>query len=120
MSDALPLSPSVSPPVSPSNVVPFPTRQSWGKVTDLGSGASFDRLRFYTDFPDRWMAFLRASFQGPVAVAAHFGVSERAAEKWWQGVGGPRGDKLALALITVPGAASVLLGPDAVLMRRAA
>jgi hypothetical protein len=92
-----------------SNVVPFPCRLSQGKRADLCSGQSFDLLRFYADFPDRWMAFLRAQFPHPVAVAFHFGVSERAAEKWWQGVGGPRGDKLAVALVTVPGAADVLL-----------
>jgi hypothetical protein len=92
-----------------SNVVPFPGGQSSRKRTDLCSGGSFDLLRFYADFPDRWMAFLRAHFDSPMSVAFHFGVTERAADKWWNGVGGPRGDKLAMALVTVRGAADQLL-----------
>lgn len=96
-------------PMLPANVVAFPGRLSSGKRADLLSGQAFDLVRFYADFPDRWMMFLRAQFPNPVAVAFHFGVSERAAEKWWHGVGGPRGDKLAVALVTVPGAADALL-----------
>ena len=107
-------------PLAPSNVIAFPARQSWGKVTHLCSGQRFDRMRFYADFPDVWMAFLRAEFPGPVAVAQHFGVTERGAEKWWHGCGGPRGDKAVLALITVPGAAQALLGCELVAKGRAA
>lgn len=97
------------PPNLPSNVVPFPARLSSGKRADIRSGSDFDLVRFYADFPDRWMAFLRGHFASPIAVAFHFGVSERAAEKWWHGVGGPRGDKLAVALVTVPGAVDELV-----------
>lgn len=100
-----------------ANVIPFPGRLSSGKRADLGSGQGFDLLRYYADFPDRWMAFLRANFPGPVAVAYHFGVTERAAAKWWDGIGGPRGDKLAVALMTIPGAGEALLCAD---QRRAA
>lgn len=107
-------------PVLPSNVIAFPARQSWGKRTDLCSGKSFDVNRFYADFPDRWMAFCQAEFPGPVAVASHFDITERAAEKWLGGIGGPRGDKAVFALITVPGAARALLGCDLAKIGRAA
>jgi hypothetical protein len=100
---------SKSPPVALSNVVPFPGKLSSGKRVDLSSGQSFDLHRAGAEFPDLWMAFLRGHFPNPVAVAYHFGVTERAAEKWWNGVGGPRGDKVAVALRTVPGAADALL-----------
>jgi hypothetical protein len=96
-------------PLPSAQVLPFVPRQSFGKRVAVQSGQSFDLVRFYADFPDRWMAFLRAHFPSPVAVAHHFGVTERAAEKWWNGVGGPRGDKLAVALVTVPGAFADLL-----------
>ncbi|XAI95590.1 hypothetical protein [Nostoc phage Nsp-JY21] len=107
------------PPMQPSaTVIPFPGKLSSGKRADLSSGQGFDLLKFQTDFAERWMQFLRAQFSGPVAVAYHFGVTERAAAKWWDGIGGPRGDKVALALITVPGADALLAVPGAV--RRAA
>ena len=93
-----------------SNVVPFPGGLSSRKRTDLCSGAKFDLNGFYAGFNDRWAAYLRWRFVGgPIEVAAHFKISERAAQKWWQGIGGPRGDKLALALITLEGAQDQLL-----------
>ncbi|MFN7224453.1 MAG: hypothetical protein ACK4MS_10580 [Paracoccaceae bacterium] len=97
------------PPEPPANVVPFPGKLSSGKRVDLRSGQAFDLYRAGVEFPDLWMAFLRGHFANPVSVAFHFGVTERAAEKWWNGVGGPRGDKVAVALRTVPGAADALL-----------
>ena len=92
-----------------ARVLPFVPRLSSGKRAAVQSGESFDLFRFSADFPDRWSGFLRAHFAGPISVAAHFGVTERAAEKWWHGVGGPRGDKVAVALLTVPDAADHLL-----------
>lgn len=100
-----------------AEVVPFSPRQSFGKKSVGKSGPcrvtvqgkAFDLVQFYADFPDRWMEFLRAHFPSPIAVAFHFGVSERAAEKWWHGIGGPRGDKVLVALRTVPGAEEDLL-----------
>ena len=102
-----------------AEVIPFPGKQSFGKRRDVRSGQEFDLHRAAAEFPDLWMAFLRAHFHNPVAVAFHFGVTERAAAKWWEGIGGPRGDKVVVALMTVPGAEDALLVlPGAV--RRAA
>ena len=100
---------SKSPPVVPSNVVPFPGKLSSGKRADIRSGCAFDVHQFYTRFGDHWMDLLHKHFDGPVDVASHFKTTERAAAKWWAGIGGPRGDKVALALMTLPGAADDLL-----------
>ncbi len=54
------------------------------------------------------MGFLRGHFRSHAEVAVVFGISERAAEKWWNGVGGPQGAKLAFAVEHLPGAAVVL------------
>lgn len=81
------------------------------------SGLSFqcarpaDPIRFGTVFPDRWMAFLRAHHGSVEEVAVFYGVTDRAARKWWNGVGGPRGDKVAMAVMSNPaGAARYLMG----------
>ena len=101
---------SSEPPVTSSaTVIPFPGKLSSGKRVDVRSGQQFDLHRAAVEFSDLWMTFLRAHFQNPVAVAYHFGVTERAAAKWWDGIGGPRGDKVAVALMTVPGACEALL-----------
>lgn len=92
------------PPNLPGNVVPFPGRLSSGKRLDVCSGAAFDAHAFYADFPDYWAALLGQHFGSAVDVAGHFRVTERAAAKWLDGIGGPRGDKLAMALLTLPGA----------------
>ena len=63
---------------------------------------------YYAGFPERWRVFLRAHFSGPTEAAAYFAVCERAAGKWWDGIGGVRGDKIAFALETIPGAAAWL------------
>jgi len=98
-----------SPPALPSNVVVLRPRLSSGKLRDFSSGAVFDRHRFCADFQDRWTALVRAEFNGnPVDCAAWFGVTERGAGKWMDGLGGPRGDKVALAVRTIPGAAEYL------------
>lgn len=102
---------SQTPEQPTATVIPFPGKLSSGKRADLSSGQAFDLLRFQADFADAWMRFLRAEFSGPIAVAFHFGVTERAASKWWDGIGGPRGDKVALALMTVPGAEVLLSLP---------
>lgn len=100
---------SSRPPVSASNVVPFVGKQSFGKLSDQRSGEVVDLHRFRVAFNDRWMALLRARFDSPVQVACYFGVTERAAQKWWDGIGGPRGAQVALALMTLDGAADHLL-----------
>ena len=62
-------------------------------------------------FPDRWSDFLRAHFRDSVHVAYTFGVSERTARDWMNGVTGPRGSHVALAFAAEPKSAQrILLG----------
>jgi hypothetical protein len=69
----------------------------------------FDVLGFSAAFPDKWMGYLRANFDDAVHVARTFRVSERAARKWWDGVGAARGDKVLIALRIHPEASQMLL-----------
>lgn len=67
-------------------------------------------LGFYSQFPDRWRKLLHGEFLDAAEVAGFFKVSQKAAEKWWQGLGGPHGDKLDYALRELPRAYAVLYG----------
>jgi len=71
-------------------------------------------LRSYAGFPDLWSAFLRAHFRSPVDAASFFGVTERAARKWWEGVGGVTGARVVVALATIPTAQGWLVAERAV------
>ena len=68
----------------------------------LHRGVPFDPDRFRALFPDRWRAFLHAHHRSIKEVAAFYNVTDKAARKWWDGVGGPQGDKVALAAMTNP------------------
>ena len=75
----------------PSSPRPFP------RTAGLPPGsAPADPYAFARQFPDRWMAFLHAHYRDPVHVAYELGVTEKGAQKWWHGVGGPKGDLVAL------------------------
>lgn len=76
---------------------------------DPVEGHRCDPFEVQRKFPDRWMAFLHAHFSGPAQVGFTFGVTEKAAEKWWHGVGGPQGAKVALAYSEYPVAARAYL-----------
>lgn len=67
-------------------------------------------LGFYVQFPDRWRDLLRHEFLDAAEVAGFFKVSQKAAEKWWHGLGGPNGDKLDYALRELPRAYDFLYG----------
>lgn len=67
-----------------------------------GQGMACDPLRLRAVMPERWQAFLHAHFQSVQHVAFTFGVTEKAAAKWWEGIGGPQGDKVVLAAIICP------------------
>lgn len=69
----------------------------------------FDVYGFSAAFPDRWMGYLRAHFRNAVHVAHVFGVSERAARKWWDGDGACGGAKVVIALRLHPEASAMLL-----------
>jgi hypothetical protein len=69
----------------------------------------FDLHHYRVVFPDRWMAFLHAHFRDHVHVAFVFGVSERAARKWWEGLGAPRAEFALAACKHIPGAAEYLM-----------
>lgn len=67
----------------------------------------------YTVFPDRWRALLHQEFLDAREVSGFFKVSEKAATKWWDGIGGPQGDKLDYALRELPRAYEFLYGQRA-------
>lgn len=64
----------------------------------------------YANFPERWRDFLRAFFPDAGEVAAFFRVSQKAAEKWWDGIGGAQGAKLDYALSEIEGALAWFYG----------
>ena len=68
-----------------------------------------DPLVCYAEFPERWQAFLRAVFDHPGEVAEFFRISPKAAEKWWNCLGGAQAAKLKYALDEIDGAADWLL-----------
>jgi len=55
------------------------------------------------------MVFLHRNFQNPVHVAFMFGVSDRTARNWWEGVSAPRAEFALAACKHVPGAAEFLM-----------
>lgn len=71
---------------------------SSGTFAGLSSGRPVDLHRYRTVFPDRWAAFLKAHFRDSVTVAYFFGVNEKTARLWMEGVTAPRAEVvLALA-----------------------
>lgn len=60
-------------------------------------------------FPEKWRRFLRATCRNILEVQLVFGVSEKAARKWWEGVGGCNADKVAIAVKRNPVEANVIL-----------
>lgn len=49
-------------------------------------------------FPDQWQAWCRANFRSSVHLAAAFGVSEKTARLWMEGVNSPQGYAVASAM----------------------
>lgn len=82
-----------------------------GQSSALPPGAvavDLDGMR--RQFPARWSAFLRAHFAGPLHVAVVFGVDERAARNWWEGVTAPRAEAAIAAVAAYPQALPLFLG----------
>jgi len=93
-----------------------PARESSGVRSGIASGEffgigarPFDLHRYRVLFPDRWMVFLHRNFRNPVHVAFMFGVSDRTARNWWEGVSAPRAEFALAACKHVPGAAEFLM-----------
>lgn len=63
---------------------------------------STDLLGFARVFPDRWSAYLRASGLCPAEIAVAFGVDQRTAQNWLEGLVAPRGAVVALAALREP------------------
>lgn len=57
-----------------------------------------DPLRFAAVNPDLWMQFLHATCRNIGEAAVKYGVTERAARKWWEGDGACRLDKVQIAM----------------------
>ncbi len=77
------------------------------------SGSRFDPHAYRRAFPDRWAAFLRAHHRSPTEVAYFYGVTDRAARDWWDGVSAPRGSAVAQAHAVFPDAGDWLTGKAA-------
>ena len=61
---------------------------------------SFDMHGLRRAFPDLWAKFLRDHFAGDaLRIAVFFDVTPRAAEDWLNGVSGPRGAPVAMAVM---------------------
>ena len=73
------------------------------------AGLPFDLHRYRVVFPDRWASFLKAHFRDHIHVAFVFGVSERTARNWWEGVSAPRAEFALAACKHIPGAAEYLM-----------
>lgn len=118
-----------------TDLKPIRPGQSFGFASGIGSGhevgplsriksdhlANIARMKArkaidpeacYAEFPDRWRAWLHANYRTSRHVAQAFCVSERAAQKWWDGMGGVNGGKVAYAVRTQPGAAQFLFAAE--------
>lgn len=71
----------------------------------MGARGVDDPYSCQKSMPDLWSAFLRDNFASYRAVQDAFGVSERAARKWWHAEGGVNGAHVVHALRILPDAA---------------
>jgi hypothetical protein len=83
-----------------------------GNIARLKARAEIDPEACYAGFPDRWRQWLHRNYRTARHVAQAFSVSERAAQKWWDGIGGVNGGKVAYAVRTQPGAAQFLFAAE--------
>lgn len=65
-------------------------------------GSRFDPHAFRRAFPEKWRSFLRAHHRSATEVAFFYGVTDRAARDWWEGVSSPRGAPVAIAAAKFP------------------
>lgn len=69
----------------------------------------YDPMSVHREFPDRWRAYIRSNYRDLAHVQQVFGVSERAARKWWNGETGANGAHVAIAVNEHPVAAPRML-----------
>lgn len=72
----------------------------------------FDLHGFTRAFPDRAAAYFRGSGMTAPQIAVAFGVTERTAVNWLEGVTRPTGDKVALIAVADPEGFARHLAPD--------
>ena len=74
---------------------PAPARVSSGTAPATLAGRIstrvFDPYKARREFPDRWAAWCRDHFRDSVMLAYAFGVSEKTARLWMEGVTSPQG-----------------------------
>ncbi len=66
--------------------------------------------RFRVVFPDRFSGLLKAHFRDTEHIAHFFGVKERTARDWVNGVSNPNGPSAIIACARIPGALAHLIG----------
>jgi len=76
-----------------------------------GQVIPLEPYRVLRDFGGQWQAYLRAHFASITDAALAFGVTERAARRWWDGAG-PRGAFVVIALRLHPDTAPTYLLGD--------
>ena len=78
-----------------ANDAPPPVRVSPvsapAKLAGRISTRVFDPYKARREFPDRWAAWCREHFRDSVMLAYAFGVSEKTARLWMEGVTSPQG-----------------------------
>ena len=79
---------------------------------EFSGGTPIDLHAIRRMMPDRWSAFLHAHFRDRVHVAYFFGVDERTARNWWDGIGAPRCEVVLAVVARCPGAVVALM-PEA-------
>lgn len=77
------------------------------------TGKPFDLHRFRAVFPDQWSQLIKRHFRSTVEVAFFFSVDEKTARNWWEGVTGPSGHAVAIAVKMLPGALDVIFAEAA-------
>lgn len=76
----------------------------------MSSGFLSDPKSFDRHLRDAWVELTNKHFQTAEHAAVFFGVTEKAARNWREGITGPKGGAVAYAIKTLPGAAEQLLG----------
>lgn len=79
----------------------------------LSRGRPYDPHKVHREFPERWQAYIRASYRNIGHVCQVFQVSERTARKWWAGETGAVGGHVAIAINEHPqDAPRMLFAPE--------